>query len=133
MLLLLSLLDGQGNFRPVDPATSGLVVTGDATSLTATDLNNDGKVDFVVGRNNTNLLAFTNQTSQPSQAFRISELAGNEMPVGAKILLKSSNGSVRLHEVTAGSGYLSQSPNLIFGAAEINKVTWPKALTNFSN
>jgi hypothetical protein len=120
--------DGQGNFVPVDPARSGLVVTGDAKSLTATDLNHDGKVDFVIGKNNDGLVAFVNQTTGPSNVASVRQIIDEDPSVGAKIYVTLPNGGVRLHEVTAGSGYLSQSSPLIFGGT-VGDVASPATLT----
>jgi hypothetical protein len=109
---LLLLGDGQGNWQPVWPDESGLVVGGDAKSLVATDLNQDGRTDFVVGVNDAELLAFemsadVPQTGrrllvdlQPSQAYR--------HVVGSRVTLRSG-AAVQVQELSAGTGYLSQS------------------------
>ena len=55
--------DGKGTFTPVWPDASGLVVPGDAKSLTVTDLNGDQRPDFVVGINNGEVLAFENRST----------------------------------------------------------------------
>ena len=115
--------DGSGNFQPVDACDSGLVVTGDATSLTAVDLNRDGRVDFVVGRNNSSLLSFVNQIPQTTGAA-----VDQELKIGAKVLLKNPDGTRRLHEITAGGGYLSQSPPEILGASEIETIETPSVV-----
>jgi len=43
---------GDGSFEVVPVDESGLLVAGDAASLTQADLNGDGLLDFVVARNN---------------------------------------------------------------------------------
>ena len=50
--------DGKGNFRPMWPHESGLVVPGDAKGVVLTDLNGDLKRDIVVTVNNSSLRAF---------------------------------------------------------------------------
>ncbi|MEZ5301536.1 MAG: VCBS repeat-containing protein [Verrucomicrobiales bacterium] len=44
--------DGNGNFAPVPPAESGIVVPEDAMALAAPDVNGDGKPDLVFSINN---------------------------------------------------------------------------------
>ena len=50
--------DGRGQFDPVWPEESGLVVAGDAKGLAITDLNGDKKPDIVVTLNNGPVQAF---------------------------------------------------------------------------
>ena len=60
-LLLLGL--GDGSFQPVWPARSGLILNVDATSLATTDLDGDGRLDFVVGVNNGPVQCYTAEPS----------------------------------------------------------------------
>jgi hypothetical protein len=122
--------DGQGNFRAVSPRVSGLVVSGDAKSLAIADLNRDGKVDFVIGKNDASMQTFLNRSPLVSRGVSIQSKAGKNQVVGAKVKIRSSGGQTRLHEVTCGSGYLSQSPNVVFGAIEIDAISWPSVPTN---
>ena len=101
--------DGQGAFEPIDATESGIVITGDATSLVAADLNKDGRVDFIVGKNNDTPQVFINQSDADMVAVDL-----RSKSIGEKVLIDLGNGKKRLHEVTYGSGYLSQSPPLIF-------------------
>lgn len=59
-LSLLLFGDGHGGFLPVAPYRSGLVVPGDARSVVVTDIDQDDRPDFLVGINNSQLLAFRN-------------------------------------------------------------------------
>ena len=124
---LLSLGDGKGNFSPLAAAASGVNIPGDATSLTTVDLNNDGQPDFVVGKNDSAAQVFLKQKSneQSTKPIRISKIANGSQPIGGKLILSLPNGKQRLHEVRAGSGYLSQSPTTIFGATEVTTSKWP--------
>jgi hypothetical protein len=125
--------DGSGMLKPVSPDESGLVVPGDATSVTAHDLNRDGKVDFFVGINNGKFESFINQTSSESYALRISEYTKNNY-IGSKIWVYFRDNSVQLHEVFAGGGYLSQSAPIIFigNKKNIKKIIiqWPDGSKN---
>ena len=50
--------DGRGGFTPVPVAESGILVPGDARALVATDLDRDGRPDFLVTQNNGRALLF---------------------------------------------------------------------------
>jgi hypothetical protein len=125
--------DGTGNFTPVRPDRSGLVVPGDATSLTRVDLDNDGWHEFVIGVNNAKMMVFQsrNQTSNRPLSVRLAGKKGNHTAIGSRITVQLDDGTTQVTEVRAGSGYLSQSPpDAIFGIpagrniASI-KVNWP--------
>ena len=125
--------DGSGMLKPVSPDESGLVVPGDATSVTAHDLNRDVKVDFFVGINNGKFESFINQTGSESYVLRISEYTKNNY-IGSKIWVYFRDSSVQLHEVFAGGGYLSQSAPVIFigNKKNIKKIIiqWPDGSKN---
>ena len=106
--------DGMGNFAPVPADKSGLVVSGDATTLTTHDLNNDGSVDFFVGVNNSDYEVFINQKSRNSYALRLPDFPKGKKYAGSKIRAYYNNGSIQLHELTIGGGYLSQSSPIVF-------------------
>ncbi|MCH8043886.1 MAG: VCBS repeat-containing protein [Planctomycetes bacterium] len=127
---------GDGTFRPIAPGESGLVVPGDAKSLAVTDLNGDGRPDFVVGVNNDRLLAFENR-SDPNKrilAVRLAGKPGNPTAVGARVMLKLTDGTQQTTEVYSGGGYLSQSSRvLFFGLGETGQVDelvirWPDGM-----
>ena len=132
-LLLMGNCDG--TFEPVWPNQSGLLVPGDAKALTATDLNGDGWVDFVVAVNDGHLQAFENRGRQDMRMFSVRLLGktGNPTAVGARVTLQLGDGSTSTAEVYAGGGYLSQSTpgaGLRFGlgrSAQIERinVVWP--------
>ena len=124
--------NGKGRFAPVMPSESGLVVAGDATSLTAIDLNEDGNVDFVVGKNDAVLEVFLNQSPASKKASELHEMVRN-LSEGTKVYIRLPNGSTRLHEITLGGGYLSQSPKMIFGDLEIEKVEVRSSNTSLRN
>ena len=125
----LMLGDGAGNFEPISPSVSGLVVPGDAKSLTMHDLNNDGRVDFFVGVNNGKLESFVNQIDTESYALKLTDFPRGKRYIGSKIWVHFNDNSVQLHEVFAGGGYLSQSAPIIFigNLVDVQKVViqWP--------
>jgi enediyne biosynthesis protein E4 len=130
--------DGRGQFAPVAPAQSGLVVPGDAKALSVVDLDEDGWPDFVVTRNNGPTLAFRNGGGAGRNPLRIRlrGTAGNPTAVGASISVELSDGSTQLGEIYAGSGYYSQSSAAcFFGYPDSNppkrvRVRWPSGATS---
>ncbi len=137
------LLQGNGDstFKPVWPNRSGLVVSGDAKGLTATDLDSDGWVDFAVTVNDGPMIAFRNRGSDINRPLTVKLQGGpgNPNAVGARVTLLLDNGLQQTAEVHAGSGYLSQStPTLFFGLGESGHATrfeirWPDGSTTTHN
>ena len=130
--------DGHGNFTPVPPASSGLVVPGDAKALVVLDVDQDGWPGFLVTRNNNSMLAFRNTGVAGHRPLRVAlnGSKGNPTAVGARITVVLSDGSTETAEVAAGSGYYSQStPSCFFGYPESTPpkrimVRWPSGRTS---
>jgi hypothetical protein len=125
--------DGHGHFTPVPPAESNLLVTGVAKALAVLDLDCDGWPDFLVTRNNGTTLAFRNQGVPGRHSLRVNLRgpAGNPTAVGARVTLEMADGTTQTAEVSAGSGYWTQSTAAcFFGYPESNpprrlRVRWP--------
>ena len=125
--------DGRGNFSPVPPAESGLVVPGDAKALAVLDLDQDGWPDFLITRNNSSTLVFRNHGLPGRHALRVLLRGppGNPTAVGARVTVELADGSTQMSEVCAGSGYYSQSSaDCFFGYTEAIplrkvRVRWP--------
>tara|TARA_B100000427_G_scaffold134404_1_gene111770 strand:- start:896 stop:1654 length:759 start_codon:yes stop_codon:yes gene_type:complete len=121
--------DGKSNFTPIDPSVSGLLVSGDAKSLTTHDLNQDGRVDLFIGVNNGNLQSFINDTDSKSIALNITKYNEDRAYNGAKVRVYYEDNSIQMHEIVAGGGYLSQSAPLVFIGNKNNikhiSITWP--------
>jgi hypothetical protein len=124
--------DGRGQFTPVPPAASGLVVPGDAKALAVLDLGGDGRPGYLVTRNNSTALAFRNSAAG-GNPFRVllRGPAGNPTAVGARVTVEMGDGTTQTGEVYSGSGYYSQSAAAcFFGYADSNpplriRVRWP--------
>lgn len=101
---------GDGTFTPVPAHRSGLVVGGDAASLTLVDLDGSGAPDFVVGINDGPLQVFRNNAADTPLRVRLLGAKGNPTAVGAQVTLVGTDGSRRVVEISAGGSYLSQSP-----------------------
>jgi hypothetical protein len=129
--------DGHGNFTPVPPIESGLVVPGDAKALAVLDLGNDGWPDFLVSRNGGATLAFHNRGVAGRHSLRVvlQGQPGNPQAVGARVTAEYADGTTQAGEVCAGSGYYSQSTAaLFFGSTDGNplrrvRVRWPSGAT----
>ena len=129
---LLLLGYGTGQFESVAPASSGLLVPGDGTSLIISDINQDQRPDFIAGVNSGKLRVFVNQTQSNSIAIRILDRSEGRNHIGAKVSVIFSDGSIQLHEISAGGGYLSQSAPVIFVGKGTSKrkvksihIRWP--------
>jgi enediyne biosynthesis protein E4 len=128
---LLLLGRGDGTFDPVWPAASGLNIAADAKSLATTDLDGDGRLDFVVGVNDGPAQCYLASKSTPIPVtVRLIGAKGNPTAVGARVTVVLDDGSFQTAEVQAGGGYLSQSsPSLSFGSGARKvrsvRIRWP--------
>ncbi len=107
---------GQGNFRPMSAAESGVVVWGEQRGCAVGDYDEDGRIDLVVSQNGGETKLFHNQTAKPGLRVRLQGLPGNPAGLGAVLRLKYADGFGPAREVHGGSGYLSQdSPVAVLG------------------
>jgi hypothetical protein len=108
--------DGSGGFTAMPPDESGLVVPGDARALALVDVDQNGYPDIFVTRNNAVSLAFLNRGRPERHSFGVAlrGTPGNPAAVGARLTLHLADGSTQSAEVTAGSGYFSQSSATTF-------------------
>ena len=115
--------DGAGNFETMRADQSGLVVPGDAKSLTTVDLNSDHRPDFFVGINNRNAKVFENRSKTDAGVVHVKGAS-----FGASVTFKWANGREQAREVYSTQGYLSQSPaSFYFGTDRpvSAEVQWP--------
>ncbi|MEO6002556.1 MAG: FG-GAP-like repeat-containing protein [Opitutus sp.] len=125
--------DGHGNFAPVPPAESGLLVAGDAKALTSVDFNDDGWPDFMVTRNNDLTLAFRNKGVPGRWSLRVDLRGpnGNVSGIGAHVTVELSDGSAQSVEIGAQTGYFGQSGGSAFFGSRVEnpprrvRVRWP--------
>ena len=128
--------DGSGDFSPVPPAESGLVIPEDATGLAVGDVDGDSRPDLAIATNGDDLRVYRNRgNGNRARAVRLLGTAGNPPAVGARVRLARPGGATQPLEVTAGSGYLSPSSAVLrFGlgsdpGAEWIEVRWPDGRT----
>ena len=105
---------GTGDFVSSGPARSGIRVPGAATAITSADLNLDGRPELVFAVNSSPLMIFSEPPDR-EQTNRLLEVRlvgkpGNLPAVGSRITVRQEETrQSQTCEVTAGSGYLSQS------------------------
>jgi hypothetical protein len=119
-----------------DPATSGFLIADDGKALASADLNADGCPDLMVTQNDGRLLAFVHREQKTARlTLRLNAGPGNPQAFGARVTAHFATGPQLSQEITAGSGYLSQSsPVVSFPAPSttgpINvTVHWPDGST----
>ena len=120
-----------GTFSFQMPKQTGLLAPNDTKALSVTDLDDDGRPDYVAAENNGPLLAFKN--GAPKSRFlsiRLKGPNGNPTGLGTKLTLQMVDGTKKGMEMYGGSGYLSQnSPIAFFGLGKSQPisltVTWP--------
>ena len=124
---LLLLGDGTGDFMPVWPDQSGLVVGKDAAGLTVTDLDGDAQPDFVVTVNNRKPKVFRNEIGGDFRRVTLKPLDGTPTLVGTQVTFTREDGSQLTRGIIGGGSYLSQSPEQIFVPADVKtaSVRWP--------
>ena len=134
--LLLGTGDGESPFKIVWPHESGLVVPGDAKSLSVVDLNLDGWEDFVVGVNDDEPKIYVNQLAAKSPhrplRVRLKGTPGNSKAIGARVTVNVASLPPQTRELNAGGSYLSQSDgDFIFAAPKDDNspievtIRWP--------
>ena len=119
---------GHGEFVPVRPAESGLVVSGDAKGLVAT-----AGGGFLVSQNNGPLASFlpTDETGDARCALRlISKDRKNREAIGARVRCSFRGSAAGEFEVYAGGSYLSSPSKTIVVPMEFSgdlevSVRWP--------
>jgi len=129
--------NGRGQFVPVPPSESNLVVTGDAKALVVLDVDQDGWPDFLITRNNQTTLAYRNTGVAGRHFLRVwlRGAPGNPTAIGARVMVETADGLTQTSEIYAGSGYYSQSSaTCFFGYKEGNppkkvRIRWPSGQT----
>ena len=123
-LSLLLAGNGDGTFVPIWPKESGIVVEGDAKSLTLADVNGDAAPDLIFGVNDGALRAYENTAQAKWRPVRLQSKSGSLS--GTRIEIMRDGALQRIIELSSGSGYLSQS-STVFIAAGVKHLTirWP--------
>ena len=102
-------LEGRGSVLvPISPKESGIVIPGDAKGAATLDLNNDARPDLLVAQNDNAFVSLANRSPRNWLTLRL--VGANGTPaIGARVIMSFADGRTSAHELSAGSGYLSQS------------------------
>lgn len=130
---LLLLGDGQGGFTATTAQESGVFIPGEGRGVAAGDWDRDGRPGLVITRTNETVLALAHRSAPDGRCFsvKLTGAPGNPDAIGARITVRFKDGTVRAAELSAGSGYLTQSEPLAFfsfaagNAPTAVDVTWP--------
>lgn len=120
-LLLRGTGDGKkaGGLGEVWPRESGVLVPGDAKSLGLIDFDGGGRPDLFFGMNHAAPVILMNEAGEEDGSPLMISLEGkpgNLSAIGARVSVEIAGLPRQTAEVSAGSGYLTQStPNLFFG------------------
>lgn len=122
---LLLLGDGHGGLRPLPGQQSGIKVYGEQRGAAAADLDEDGRVDLVVGQNGGATRLFRNAGAKPGLRVRLLGPPGNPAGIGAVVRLKFGERYGPAREIHGGCGYLSQdSPLPVLAVPETPSALW---------
>jgi hypothetical protein len=114
--------------EPVPARESGIVIPGDAKGAASMDLDGDARPDILVMQNDDAAVVLRNQSPREWLALRLIGPGGTPA-IGARVTLHFADGCTRISELSAGSGYLSQSAPEIFvgvgeGMPEWAEISW---------
>ena len=128
--------DGTGKLQAIGPRLSGIIEPNQSMALAVLDSNLDAKPDFVVSVNAMATRFYQNEVSNERVPCSIQLVGGrgNLTAAGATVDLFDGDRLLVAHEISCGSGYLSQSDGKIFCSRPENisltaKVTWPDGTT----
>ncbi|MGI9515500.1 MAG: ASPIC/UnbV domain-containing protein, partial [Pirellulaceae bacterium] len=124
---------GNGQFIPLSPLESGIIVTGQGAAVSVVDFNSDLAPDLAMTVNDEPMRSWVNKckTTRVRLAIRLKGGVGNRAAIGGRVVARTRSGVVQAMEVRAGSGYLSQSTTNLFLASdpadpvESVSITWP--------
>jgi hypothetical protein len=121
--------DGQGNFTGLSHQRSGIRIYGEQRGAALADYDGDGRLDLAVGQNGGETKLFHNTGAQPGLRVRLNGPSGNPEAVGARLRLFQGAKRSPMHEIHAGSGYLSQDSWVqvlgSIGAEGSLSIQWP--------
>jgi hypothetical protein len=124
--------DGQGHFKALSPAASGIVLPGEGRGSAAGDFDLDGRIDLVVTQRAGATALLHNRRARPGWGLRLEQPGPNPMAIGAVVRAEFGNSSGPAIEIRAGSGWWSQDSSrvLITGATPPTAVhvRWPGGL-----
>jgi hypothetical protein len=100
--------EGDGGFKAMTSAISGIRLTGEQRGSAVADFDRDGRVDLLAGQNAGETKLYINMMPQSGIRVYLSGQNGNPSGVGAKLRLGTETKLGPAREVRAGGGYRSQ-------------------------
>ena len=103
---------GDGRFRSMPAAESGIRIFGEQRSAAAADFDHDGRFDLAVSQLGARPKLFRNQSAPAAHRVRLRGPEGNRHGVGARLRLGGSDGRGPLRGIHGGSGFRSQNSSV---------------------
>jgi len=124
------LLRGLGEHRfAAEPALrSGIVLPDDSKAVCVVDLDGNGSPDLCIATNAGPLRGLLNQHRKDDRMLQLHGGPGNPEAIGAQVVLVRGDGRREVHQVFAGSGYLSHAAGIFLRAVDAFcrvEVRWP--------
>ena len=117
--------DGMGRLRPVQGATSGILVYGDQRGAAYSDYDADGRIDVAISQNGAATRLLHNRGAKPGLRVRLQGSPNNPSAVGAQLRIMYASRAGPVREVHAGSGYWSQNSSVqVFGLNGTPAAVW---------
>ena len=120
--------DGARKFSAIWPDRSGIAVAADAKSLTSVPLSGTASPSLYFGVNHSPSQIFLPEAAAaPQTGISLRGAPGNPHAIGARVTFVLPSGATQIRDLSAGGGYLSQEPPVVFVPATISriKVRWP--------
>ncbi|WP_420321356.1 VCBS repeat-containing protein [Flagellimonas sp.] len=124
---------GDSSFEDVGESW-GLNIPSFSNGAVLADLDNDGDLDYVVNNINDKAFLFENNANESKHNFLNINLEGpkeNPMGIGAKIVIRYTDGTFQIHEQNLTRGYMSSvDPKVHFGLGAHDsiksvEIVWP--------
>ncbi|MBX3746741.1 MAG: VCBS repeat-containing protein [Verrucomicrobiae bacterium] len=126
---LLLLGDGQGGFRALPPAESGIALHGEQRGTAGADFDGDGRPDLAVAQYRSPLTVLRNTRGQPGVRISLAGPPANPDAIGVILQLRFGKQLGPARGLHAGSGYGSQDHTTLVLAAPIDPagllIRWP--------
>ncbi len=99
---------GEGDWRVMSGAESGIAIYGEQRGAAVGDYDEDGRADLVVSQNGAATQLLHNVGARPGLRLRLKGPAGNPEGIGAVARVRFAGGLGPARELHAGGGYWSQ-------------------------